>query len=237
MRTRRPIRLRITSSLGLVYLPAVAVLRSSLLGAGSWFRLTPPRAFARGDDPCPSGTTQQQIPGLLPGTGAHRSTIDDFVRSSVLVFKEPRVAARLRVGGVRATKGPNGFPDPLFPFYPRFAFHWRVAGRFRTTPPGTPQCAHPWDGTRTPQAVRGKRVEKERKCLAPRRLRHGMGRDTWWGRMTPTRGSHFSRRYPQPSPCASRDDAHEPFIPGAPGVHGAFTGSSRTAGGRRAARR
>lgn len=42
---------------------------------------------AEAGDPSPSVATQQHIPGVLPGAGAHRSTIGDLVRSSVLVFQ------------------------------------------------------------------------------------------------------------------------------------------------------
>lgn len=105
MRTSGSVRLRTTNSLGIVYLPAYSVLRSSLLEAGSWFRLTPSHACARAGDPCPSVTTQQQIPGLLPGTGAHRSTIDDFVRSSVLVFQRAALAWSLARCPVESNAG------------------------------------------------------------------------------------------------------------------------------------
>jgi hypothetical protein len=79
------IRLRIASSLGLLYLPTITAPRSSLLRAGVWLCLT--RAgtqMVSAGDPCPSFATQQQIPGLLPGTGANRFAIGDLVRSSVL---------------------------------------------------------------------------------------------------------------------------------------------------------
>ncbi len=63
----------------------IAALRSSLIGAGLSLRLTRAIRNANRCDPCPSATTQQQIPGLLPGTGALRSSIGDLVRSSALV--------------------------------------------------------------------------------------------------------------------------------------------------------
>jgi len=79
------VRLRTTNSLGFLYLPTVSALRTSFLGAGLLLRLTRGSAEAVPRDPNPSVATQQQIPGLLPGTGAIRLAIDDLVRSSVLV--------------------------------------------------------------------------------------------------------------------------------------------------------
>jgi hypothetical protein len=73
------VRLRTTSSLELLYLPTISALRSSLLGAGSLLRLTRRTTWVMQGDPCPSITMQQQIPGLLPGTGAIRLAIGDLV--------------------------------------------------------------------------------------------------------------------------------------------------------------
>ena len=46
-----------------------------------------PSPKATAGDPCSRVTTQQLIPGQLPGTGAIRLAIGDLVRSSVLVFQ------------------------------------------------------------------------------------------------------------------------------------------------------
>jgi hypothetical protein len=70
------IRLRIANSLGLLYLPTITAPRSSLLRAGVWLCLThADTQMVPAGDPCPSFAMQQQIPGLLPGTGANRFAV------------------------------------------------------------------------------------------------------------------------------------------------------------------
>jgi hypothetical protein len=61
-------------------------------------RLTRRTTWVMQGDPCPSITMQQQIPGLLPGTGAIRLAIGDLVRSSVLVKPDEGVDQPRRLG-------------------------------------------------------------------------------------------------------------------------------------------
>ncbi len=125
-----------------------SVRRSSGLAHGFASRFLA-RLRARGRDPCPSVTAQQQIPGLLPGTGAIRSTIDDLVRSSVLVFQ--RAAHRCALVALRATRGPN-----LSTPRKKFSLH-TLYGRTGVCAPSTPlpralstMCASGGWGSRTP---------------------------------------------------------------------------------------
>jgi len=84
-------------------------------------------------DPCPSVTTQQQIPGLLPGTGAIRLAIGDLVHSSVLVYQR---ALSHRDARDIASNGPTDSTSAVF------LFHSADVSNLAERGPIAPECAH-----------------------------------------------------------------------------------------------